>query len=617
MQKSVYSADTTEAQTVVPSNRSRRFLRLALDFWSGETQKKAWILTASIALFLIANLATALAINRWNKFFFDALEQKDQRSLWIGLGLIAALTAFSSLGTFGLLHARTRLQLRWRQWLTTFLVRRWLADRHFYQLTIIDAQTDNPEARIAEDGRIAIELLVDFSLGVLNAILAGVSFIGILWVVGGSLAIAGVTVPGYMVLACVLYSSITTLVMFLLGRRLVVRVEERAAGEAKLRYELTRVKDNAETIALMSGDADEEARLSETFADLAKRYLRAIQWQGRMILMSGANLVLAPVVPLLLGAPKYLEGEMTLGSLMQAAAAFVQVQVALNWLADNAMRLADWFASSNRVTELTDAIDRLEATLGPIRGTASELASGGRDTIQIGVSPDQDVQLRNLTISMHDGKLMIEGAEARVAPGEKVLVKGNSGTGKSTLIRAMAGLWPWGSGEVLIPAGARVVFMPQRPYFPIGTLRTALMYPDTEDKAEEKVILQALVRCGLEHLIQQLDTVDQWSQALSGGEQQRLAFARILIHPPDILIMDEPTSSLDELSQFKLMEYMRDLLRQTTVIHAGHRPGLDHFHDREIQLVRAQQDGPATTFERRYSARELTARVLQSIVPRR
>ena len=385
-----------------------------------------------------------------------------------------------------------RLQLRWRQWLARKLIGRWLADRHFYQLTIVHTEADNPEARIAEDGRIAIELLVDFSLGVLNAVLAAISFIGILWVVGGSLTVAGYSIPGYMVFACIIYSTITTLGMFLLGRPLVRRVEEKAAGEAQLRYELTRVKDNAENIALTGGDDDERERLDVTFSDLVQRWLGVIVWQGRMMWLNGANLVLAPVVPLLLGAPKYLAGEMTLGSLMQAAAAFVQVQVALNWLADNALRLADWFASSRRVTQLSDAIDRLEASLGPV---------GQGETIKLGVSPDNRVHLRDLNIALHDGKLMIDGAEAIVSPGEKVLVKGESGTGKSTLIRAMAGLWPWGSGEILRPADADIAFMPQRPYFPLGTLRTALLYPHPEQEVPDEKIRDTLMRCGLEHLI--------------------------------------------------------------------------------------------------------------------
>ena len=255
------------------SSRSQRFLRLSLGFWSGKTRAQAWLLTAAILFFLFANLGAALAVNRWNKFFFDALEQKDTRSVILGLGLVLALALFSAAFSVGLLHARMRLQVRWRQWLARTLIARWLADRHFYQLAIVHTEADNPEARIAEDGRIAIELLVDFSLGVLNALLAAVSFIGILWVVGGSLTVAGYSIPGYMVFACIIYSAITTLSMFLLGRPLVRRVEEKAAGEAQLRYELTRVKDNAENIAMIGGDDDERERLDVTFSDLVQRWL--------------------------------------------------------------------------------------------------------------------------------------------------------------------------------------------------------------------------------------------------------------------------------------------------------------------------------------------------------
>ncbi len=587
---------------------ARRFLRLSLGFWSGSTRSRAWMLTAAVLIFLLANLGAALALNRWNKFFFDAIERKDTQSVGFGLGLVLMLALMSAAGSVGLLHARMRLALRWRQWLVRLLIGRWLSDRHFYQLNIVETDASNPEARIAEDARIAVELLLDFSLGILNAVLAAVSFISILWVVGGSLAVAGHVIPGYMVFACIIYSGITTLGMFFLGRILVRRVEEKAAGEAQLRYELTRVRENAETIALVGGDDDERKRLDVTFSDLVRRWLGVITWQGHMTWLNGANLVLAPVVPLLLGAPKYLSGEMSLGSLMQAAAAFAQVQASLNWLADNAMRLADWFAASHRVTQLSDAIDRLETSLGPV---------GKGETITLGSSPDKNIHLRGLNIAMHDGKLMIDGAEASVAPGEKVLVKGDSGSGKSTLIRAIAGLWPWGSGEILRPEDSDIAFMPQRPYFPLGTLRTALLYPHPEQVVAEEKIQDILMRCGLEHLIGRLDEADQWGSILSGGEQQRLAFARVLIHPPDILIMDEPTSSLDELSQFRMMEYMRDLLPAAMVIHAGHRPGLERFHDREIHLRREKRDGPATTHETRLSARELIARSLERLVRKR
>jgi vitamin B12/bleomycin/antimicrobial peptide transport system ATP-binding/permease protein len=583
--------------------RGNRFLSISVGFWKGSTSRRAWLHTAAVLTFLLLNLGAALAVNRWNKFFFDALEKKDTTDAVLGIGLVLLLALFSAASSVGLLHARMRLQLRWRQWFVRTLMDRWIANRHFYQLTIIQTEADNPEARMTEDARLAIELLVDFTLGVLNASLVAVSFISILWVVGGALTIGGYSIPGYMVIACILYSGVTTLCMFLLGRHLVRRVEDKAAGEAQFRYELTRVKDNAETIALIGGDQDERRNLDETLSDLVKRWIGVIVWQGRMMWLNGANLVLAPVVPLVLGAPKYLSGELSLGSLMQAAAAFVQVQVALNWLADNAMRLADWFASSNRVMQLSEAIDRLEASLGP---------SQPGDTITLGASPDAQLHLRELSIALHDGRLMIDNAEAVVFPGDKVLVKGDSGTGKSTLIRAIAGLWPWGSGEILMPVGARVSFIPQQPYFPIGTLRSAILFPSTAADVTDDVIREKLTMCGLEHLNGRLDETDQWGSLLSGGEQQRLAFARVLVQPPEILIMDEPTASLDELSQFKLMEYMRDQLSETMVLHAGHRPGLEHFHNREIQLVRMTSGGPATTEERKATIGERLAQFIKS-----
>jgi putative ATP-binding cassette transporter len=303
----------TLTEELVTSSGSR-FLLLARGFWRGDSRRSAWLLTAAVSVLLLANLGAALAVNRWNKFFFDALEQKDVDTVLFGVGLILLLALFSAAASVGLLHARMRLQVRWRRWLTSTLIERWLVNRHFYQLSIVVTEADNPEARIAEDTRIAVELLVDFSLGVLNAMLAAVSFIGILWFVGGSLTVGGITIPGYMVFASIVYSACTTAGMFFLGRSLVQRVEQKAAGEAQFRYEVTRVKDHAENIALIGGEENERERLDATFGDVVRRWLGVIVWQGRMMWLSGANLVLAPVVPLLLGAPKYLSGEMTLGS---------------------------------------------------------------------------------------------------------------------------------------------------------------------------------------------------------------------------------------------------------------------------------------------------------------
>ena len=563
----------------------RGFARVALGFWSGPTRGKAIAFTAGLLACVLLNLGLAIGVNRWNKFFFDALQNKDQSLLLLGVALIAVLAVLSAAAGVLQLQARMRLQLRWREWLTQTLVRRWMEGRRFYQLNILDI-VDNPEARMSEDGRVAVELFVDFATGVTNAVLAAASFVGVLWIVGGSLAVWGVTIPGYMVIAALIYSALTSLGMFLLGRPLVARVEAKAEAEADFRYELTRVRENAETIALIGGDDDERDKVLATFGRLASRWLAIIGAQARMLFLSSGNNILAPVVPLLLGAPKFLSGEMTLGDLMQAAAAFAQVQMALNWLADNSLRLADWFASARRVSELDASFEELDRLPGV----------SNSETIDLGFSDDGSLRLVGLCITQHDGKVMLADAEVRIERGEKVLVTGDSGAGKSTLIRAMAGLWPWGSGRVERPRDARVAFMPQRPYLPLGTLRAALDYPQDDAPLDPANIDRLLAACGLEHLVPRLDEDTNWSNVLSGGEQQRFAFARLFLKQCDVIIMDEPTSALDELGQTRMMELLREEAPDAMVLHVAHRPGLKRFHDREIHLKRVA-GGPAVVEE--------------------
>jgi putative ATP-binding cassette transporter len=577
-----------------PGYVARAYFRIARGFWRGPTRRRAWLLTVGVLAFVVANLLAALGINRWNRFFFDAIERKDVGSVLLGVGIILLLAIASAAASVGLVHMRMRFAMRWRQWITGRLIERWLADRRFYQLNIIGGEGSNPEYRIADDVRLATEPLVDFVIGLVNAVLAALAFIGILWAVAGSLRVTALgsdfVIPGYMVIAAVIYSTITSLGMYFIGRPLVVAVEAKNAGEARLRYELTRVRDQAENIALIGGDEDERARLDETFGELALRWINVITQQARMTWIGNGSTVLSPVVPLLLGAPKYLSGEIGLGELMQIATAFAQVQVALNWLVDNAIRLAEWLASALRVVELTTVLDTLDATIG---------RHGSSTMVVLGFSPDESIHFRNVSIAQLNGKLMIEDADVVIGKGEKVLVKGESGTGKSTLIRAMAGLWPWGSGEILRPKDATFAFMPQRPYLPLGTLRHALLYPAGDRGQTDDELADALRRCGLGHLVPRLDEEDQWDGILSGGEKQRLAFARLLVGPPDIIIMDESTAALDEESQARMLELLRTDLAEATVLCVAHRPGLDEYFDREIRLVRLEEEGPATARHRR------------------
>lgn len=564
-------------EALIPTGADARLLRhfanLSLGFWIGPTRRKATLFALGLFACLLLNLAPAIAVNRWNKFFFDALQNKDQHLILLSIGLMLALALTSALTSVALLQARMRFQLRWREWLTQTLVRRWMERRRFYQLSVLRL-VDNPEARIAEDGRIAIELFVDFATGVTNALLTATSFVGVLWFVGGSLTFSGMTIPGYFVIAVVIYSASTSFGMLLLGRPLVARVEAKAAAEADFRFELSHTRENAETIALIGGDDAERERHCSRFDQVALRWVAVIGRQARMLFLSSGNNVLAPVIPLMLGAPKYLAGELSLGDLMQAAAAFIQVQLALNWLADNSLRLADWFASARRVAALDLFFDNLD-----------EVAVEGEEKmIDLAFSDDGALHLCGLSIAQNDGTLMLADTDAVIKRGEKVLVKGDSGAGKSTLIRAIAGLWPWGSGRILRPSDARIAFMPQQPYMPRGTLREALDYPHDGTPPDPARIEKILAACGLAHLIPRLDEEQSWSDVLSGGEQQQLGFARVLLRPPDIIIMDEPTSALDDLSQTRLMELLSEEAPGSTIIHAARRNVDQRFYDREILL---------------------------------
>ena len=556
----------------------RAYVRLAGGYWRGATAPAAYGLTLGTLALVMGGIAVQYGVNRWNAYFFNALERKDATVAFQAIALFVVLTILAALLATGALVCRMRLQVSWRRWLTHRLVTRWVEQQRFYRLSISAPDLDAPEFRIAEDGRLATEPVIDFASGILNAVLTAVVFFGVLWAVGGNAEWFGVEVPGYLVWVALIYSGVMSGSMILFGRPLIARIEDKNAAEARLRQDMGRVRENAESIAIIGGEADEVRGLHVSLEVAVAAWRSVIVRLSRMVWLTSGNGVAAPIVPLLVASPAYLSGQISLGSLMQCAAAFVQVQTALNWLVDNYARIAEWLASVGRVVGLWAALIKLDGTVG----------TTSADRIMVEHAPGDGIRLDNLSVAQHDGHIVIDEADTFIGRGEKVLLMGESGTGKSTLIRAIAGMWPWGSGRVLLPEGAAVAFLPQRPYMPQGTLREVLQYPHAGQARPQEALEAALLRCGLKRLIPRLDDTDRWEKILSGGEQQRIAFARLLISRPDIVIMDEATSALDVDSQDSMMDMFRDELKDVMLISVGHRPELAEYHDRTMTLQRGE-----------------------------
>ena len=563
---------------------ARLFLNRAVGFWTGPNRRNAWLWTAGALALVFANLAVNVGINRWNKWFFDALERKDGSTLWAAVLVIVVLVALGAAFAVAMVWCRMTLQVKWRQWLTGEMLARWLSEQRYYRLAVTDEEQINPEYRIADDLRLASEPVVEFAVGFINALLAAVTFVGILFWVGGSLTIdiggTSVWIPGYIAIAAVLYATATSVLTYLIGNPLVDRVAAKNEAEAQFRYELTRVRENAESIALIKGADDERERLNETFASVAARWLDVVRQHCHLTWILNGNAFFAPVFPVLLATPKYLAGDLSLGSVMQIAAAFIAVLTALNWFAENFIRLAEWSASARRAQELHEALDEMDDD------TARTAAIVVENTSQA------DIEMMDLSIVHRDGRVVIDDTDIKVKPGERVLLGGESGSGKSTLIRAIAGLWPWGEGRILIPAGAKLAFVPQRPYIPLGTLRDAIAYPVEGSLLADERAKAVLKDVGLGYLAGKLDSDEErWDQTLSGGERQRIAFARLLIDEPNIIIMDEATAALDIDSEFRLLTLLFERLPNATIFSVGHRPGLQELHSRLLTLQRRPGGG--------------------------
>src|SRR5580692_7283094 len=450
-----------------------RFWISARGFWGMNGDRLAWTLSIGLLVLIVVNVGFQYGINVWNRAIFDAIEKRDSVSVLYLTAVFFPLAIGSVALGVAQVFARMGIQRRWRAWLTHSVVSRWLSNGRYYQLNLVSGDHQNPEYRIAEDLRIATDSPVDFAAGVGSAFLSATTFIVVLWTIGGALTVtvAGstLTIPGFLVIAAVLYAAIASGSIMTIGRRFVQVSEDKNQAEAEFRYTLTRVRENGESIALLGGEEEERDGIDRTFSNVLRQWARLAGQHMRTTLVSQGSSLIAPVVPLLLCAPKFLDGTMTLGQVMQAASAFTIVQSAFGWLVDNYPRLADWNACARRIASLMMSLDGLER---------AEQAEGlGR--IQHGKTTGEAMlSLEDLSVSLDDGTAVVGETEVIIEPGERLLVAGESGSGKSTLVRAIAGLWPWGSGSVNFHPDRRLFMLPQRPYVPSGTLRRAVAYPD-------------------------------------------------------------------------------------------------------------------------------------------
>jgi vitamin B12/bleomycin/antimicrobial peptide transport system ATP-binding/permease protein len=576
----------TGEQAVELPTRSllRSFWQSAAGFWGKRGTRASWVLSAILLLIVLVSLVASYSMNVWNRVIFDALEKRDSATVLELSILYLPLLAGSVFLTVAQLWARMTMQRRWREWLNNLLIDRWLKNGRYYQLNLVGSVHKNAECRIADDVRIATEAPVELTAAATSAVLSAAMFIAVLWTVGGAFTVhiggTALTIPGFLVIAAAVHAAVASGTMLVAGRRLVAVSENKDQVEADYRYLLTLVRENGEGIALLRGDDEERRGADEAFKAVFLGWRDVCIQTMRTTIVSQTSGYITPILPIILCAPKFLDNAMTLGEVMQAASAFTIVQSAFNWLVDNFPRLAEWAASARRVASLRLSLDALER---------AEIHPAGR--ITRGEARDAALRLRNLSVMLHDRSPVIDGAEVAIMPGEKVLITGESGIGKSTLARALAGVWSWGNGNIDLRAGAKLLVLPQRPYLPIGRLRRAVTYPEAAESRSVEQVAKALEKVELGYLVDRLDEDGTWDQTLSGGEKQRLAFARVLLHRPDIIVLDEATAALDTPSQDRVMTMLWQELKHATVVTIGHRPELAHFHHRKIILRRG--DGGA------------------------
>jgi vitamin B12/bleomycin/antimicrobial peptide transport system ATP-binding/permease protein len=570
----------------------RRLLRAAWDiarpYWFSEDR---WAARGLLLVVVALNLGIVfinVLLNQWSNTFYNALQDKDYavfvdqliRFSWLA-GLYIAAAVYQ-------LYLNQMLQIRWRRWLTERYLRAWLTDGSYYRMQLVAGETDNPDQRIAEDIRLLISGTLDLSIGGMRAVVTLVSFVAILWGLSGPLTVplgsSSITLPGYMVWAALLYAIVGTWLTDWIGRPLVRLNFDQQRYEADFRFGLVRFRENTEGVALYRGEADELRGFRERFEAVVRNWWGIMRQQKRLTWFTAGYAQAAIIFPFIVAAPRYFRGEIPLGGLVQTASAFGQVQHALSFIVSSYTDIAEWRSVVERLVGFERALERVR----------SQAAAG--DGIQRGDGDAARLAVEGVELDLPGGQPLVAGVNLSLARGDTALLSGPSGAGKSTLVRAIAGIWPFGRGDIRVPRDARVLFLPQKPYLPIGTLREVVSYPMPAGGVDDATLRETLEAVGLPELAGRLDEAGHWALQLSPGEQQRIAFARALVQKPDWLFLDEATSAVDEATEARLYRLVRERLAGTTVFSVGHRGTLRPFHARQL-VVQPNGSGPASVVE--------------------
>jgi putative ATP-binding cassette transporter len=545
------------------------FWALAKPYWVSEQRTKGLGLAVAVIGLSLGLVWISVQFNLWNKDFYNALENKDQAEFWRQLWRFTYLAFAWIIAGVYRLYFQQMLLIEWRSWLNQHYLEKWMSDRAYYRLQLTDRGVDNPDQRIADDLRLFVDMTLDLSIGLLSAVVTLISFTAILWGLSGDFTVAGIAIPGYMFWVAVVYAFLGSWLTHKIGKPLIMLDFNQQRFEADYRYALVRLRENSEGVALYKGEPLELNNFRERFQHVIDNWWGIMRKRKQLNWLVSFYYQFSVPFPYLVAAPRYFSGAVGMGFIFQTGQAFTNVRGSLSWFIDVYPQFASWKATVDRLTSFSASLERAR----------EEAAQPGSERAE---EPGEAIAIEGLELALPKGKSLLASASIQLRPGADVLVSGPSGAGKSTFFRALAGIWPYWKGRIRLPKGARLLFLPQKAYLPVGTLNRAVTYPADAAKFSDAQIADALKAVGLSHLAPDLERSENWAQALSGGEQQRLAFARALLNAPDWLFLDEATASLPEEDEEALYRLLKERLPRTTLVSIGHRASLRARHEREF-----------------------------------